>query len=297
VIGSILAVVAAHLVFALTPDPWIVAIARPTGDRLINLYNLTLGWLGPGLVLVGAAVLWRVVVRRRSLGSPPSARRPAPRWRRDFGARFLTGWLAIEGLAYLGISTFPAARRVLGVFVVLVLITCRLASRAGRLDPSRRRLVPWVAALGVSLGLLYFAVDLDDAWAERATAQRVKERVAAAGGGAIWYLATNWGGFQCYAPRAGLRPVMPDRSWLSRGDWLVIPWNIQVRNRLTLADSCVTPVAALPWGRLLPLSTRDAFYHGTRPIRRADPSWRSAVLYRVVGEGRLVGTQEHPHQR
>ena len=90
--------------------------------------------------------------------------------------------------------------------------------------------------------------------------------------------------------------MIPNRSWLERGDWLVIPWNIQVRNRLTLADSCVVRVEAVPWGRRLSVSTRDAFYRGTRPIQRPEIDWRAADLYRVIESGRLVGVQEHPYR-
>jgi hypothetical protein len=156
--------------------------------------------------------------------------------------------------------------------------------------------VPAIVATGVGLGLFYFAVDLDDAWAERHTVDRVQQTVRDAGGGSIWYLATNWGGFQYYARRAGLRAVVPGRSQLARGDWLVIPWNIEVKNRLTLADSCLDRGETMAWGRRLPVSTREAFYHGTRPLRRAEDGWRAATLYRVNQGGCLVGLQEHPHQ-
>ena len=296
VVASIALVVAAHLALALTPDAAMEAIARPLGGRLFNLYNVTLGLLGPALVIVSTAVIWRVTIRCSARAAPAAA---APRhswWRHDPDARLLMAWLAIEVFAYLTISTFPAARRTLGVLVVLLLIVCRLASRARRLAGWRRRLVPAVVALSVGLGLFYFAVDLDDAWAERATVGRVERRVAALGGGRIWYLGTHFGGFQFYAPRAGLRTVLPDRSWLERGDWLVIPWNIEVRTRLALADSCVSRVEALPWARRLPLSTRDAFYRGTRPIRRPESDWHAAVLYRVIKSGRLVRTQPHAYR-
>lgn len=285
VIASIAVVIAAHLGFFFLPE---VAVVNP--------YNLTLGLLGPLLVLVAVAVLWRFNTRRRHTRLASSGATSRMHWLRvNSDVRLLTAWLATELVAYFTITTFPAARRTLGVLVVLILITCRLTSRALRLAEWRRDLVPAIAALSVGLGLFYFAVDLDDAWSERATVGRIERRVAAMGGGRIWYLATHYGGFQFYAPRAGMLPVIPGRSWLEHGDWLVIPWNIQVRNRLTLADSSVRQVEEVPWGRRLPISTRDAFYRGTRPIQRPENDWRAADLYRVVESGCLVGVQEHPY--
>jgi hypothetical protein len=292
VIGAMVTVVAVHLVFGLAPLAVDTALARLPGGHAISLYNLTLGWLGPVLFAIVAAVIWRLSVRRRSLPT----RVPAPRWRRDPDTLFVAAWLAIEIVAYLGISTYPAARRMLGAFVVLNLVIARLASRSVRLAAWRRRLVPAIAVTGVILGLFYFAVDFDDAWSERRTVDRIQHSVLEMGGGAIWYIATSWGGFQYYAPRAGLRPVVPGRSWLERGEWLVIPWNVEVKNRLTLADSCLDRGLALDWGRYLPVATREAFYHGTRPLRRVEDSWRGGTLYRVTRSGCLVGMQEHPHQ-
>ena len=292
-VASLVLVAAAYLAFVFLPGAAVGLMARALGSRLVNPYNVTLLGLAPLLVAVCGAVLWRLNFRG---AASPSMRSPAarktPRWRSRFATRFLTLWLVTELLAYLAISPFPATRRVLGVLVVLTLIVCRLASRAVRLGGWRRRLVPVVTMLSVALGLLYFAADLDDAWAERLAVRRVQERVAANGGGRVWYLATHWGGFQFYAPRAGLRPVIPGRSWLERGDWLVIPWNIQVANRLTLADSSLRRVEALPWAGRLPVTTRGSFYRGSRPIRRPESDWTAAVLYRVVESGRLVGIHQ-----
>mgnify|MGYP003693762253 CR=1 FL=1 len=126
VIGAMVTVVAVHLVFGLAPLAVDTALARLPGGHAISLYNLTLGWLGPVLFAIVAAVIWRLSVRRRSLPT----RVPAPRWRRDPDTLFVAAWLAIEIVAYLGISTYPAARRMLGAFVVLNLVIARLASRS-----------------------------------------------------------------------------------------------------------------------------------------------------------------------
>ncbi|HET9326179.1 MAG TPA: hypothetical protein VFQ05_05340 [Candidatus Eisenbacteria bacterium] len=277
VVLAIVLVAAAHVAIAVTPE---------------SAYQLTFAWVGPVLLLVAAAVTWRMNTRR---GRRTMLRGTAPRLRGDFAVRFLTVWLAIELLAYLSISTFPAARRTLGVLIVLVLITSWLVSRAIRLVHWRRSLVWGVVALSMALGFFYFAVDLDDAQSERKTPARVRDLVAARGGGSIYYLSTSWCGFQFYAPREGLHPVVPGRTNFSRGDWLVIPWNVQVRNRLTLADSSVAFVEVVPWARRLPISTRDAYYRGTRPLRRPEADWRAADLYRVDESGQIVGVQEHPY--
>ena len=163
VIASMVVVLAAHLGLAFLPED----LGGAMGGHL-NLYNLTLGLLGPALIVVVGGVIWRLNQSRRL--------------RRDPEVRLLMAWLAIEAFAYFTISTFPAARRTFGLLVVLLLITCRLASRVLRRERWRRGLVPAIAALSVGLGLFYFAVDLDDASAERATVTRVERRVAAMGG-------------------------------------------------------------------------------------------------------------------
>ena len=86
---------------------------------------------------------------------------------------------------------------------------------------------------GVFLGLAFFALDWRGAQAHRQAAEEAARWVRDHEGGQAWYVG-HWG-FQYYAERQGLRPVVPDYSpdpgcvplpppsRLRRGDYLIVP--------------------------------------------------------------------------
>jgi hypothetical protein len=144
-------------------------------------------------------------------------------WRTRAGgvAWFLASWLALEIAGYFALSPFPAARRVLGVATVATLLAGRLAARTC-CSPGRRNLVRSVALGTVLLGLLFYAVDFREAVAQQEAVLDAAAWVRARQpGAAVWYVG-HWG-FQFYAEGAGMRPVVPGRSCLHAGDWLVMP--------------------------------------------------------------------------
>jgi hypothetical protein len=169
-------------------------------DVLFGVYGLAL-W---GAVGVAA---WRL------------CRRPNGRPRPDDW--FLALWLGLEAGGFLALSPFPAVRRVMGTVVVLTLLAGRLASRTCRHGP-RRQLVRVAVALGVLLGLLFWAVDFRAANAQRQAVRRAADCIAPEMNGreTVWYTG-HWG-FQFYAERAGMRPVVLGEP-LRRDDWLVVP--------------------------------------------------------------------------
>ena len=165
--------------------------------------------LGVALALVVVAV---VVGLRRAGERPPAARRDDA---------FLLLWLAIEIAGYFSLTPFFAVRRVMGVVVATTILVARLAG-LGSHRHGQRRLLAFVAAAGIALGLLFHAVDFREASARREAVDRALTQVRARDrAGTIWFVG-HWG-FHYYAERAGMRPVVPGESTVRAGDWLLIP--------------------------------------------------------------------------
>jgi hypothetical protein len=195
-------------------------------------------------------VCWRLGRHAHGGGEPG-------RWRAHRDTWFLLAWLGLEEAGYFALTNFAAVRRVMGIVVVLTLIAGHLASRVCR-SPGQVALVRGIAVGGALLGLAFWGVDFCDAWAEmhavevaagevreqeRESATRVRgEHLAtisvSPGAGlpatvpwaelylsgrkpTVWYVG-HWG-FQHYAERAGMVPVVPDQSQFLAGDWLVKP--------------------------------------------------------------------------
>ena len=232
--------------------------------------TLILGMLGAALV---ASLLW---ASRRLWSEDPGAEARA--------SRFLVLWLAIEAVGHLGLSPFPAVRRVLGLVVVATLVIGRVASRACR--GQRRRLAWKAATAGASLGALFWTVDFLEASAEkRAVLDTVSwlhqragptfERV---------FFAGHWG-FQFYAERAGMRPVVAGRfagaTPLRAGDWLVVPSPHVDQQRIRLESAALQAVHDLRISDPLPLTTLPGFYTGETPLHRLTGPRVEVTVYRV----------------
>jgi hypothetical protein len=135
--------------------------------------------------------------------------------------RLLAAWWLVELAGYFLLTPWPAARRVLGLVVVGTLLVGGRAAATCH-TKARRRLVRTVVALSVALGLLYQAIDIDNAAAERDVVPLATEWVRARDPvGSIWFLSHL--GLQFYGERAGWKSVIPDQSRLTTGSWLVIP--------------------------------------------------------------------------
>jgi hypothetical protein len=257
-----------------------------TSDARTGEPRLTLAWLifsAYGVVFGTAlgAVLWRLT--RFSKGAATLIRR-----RKRFQAElFLTGWLALEIVAYFGFSPIPAVRRFLGLLVVATLIIGRLAARTCR-TPQRRSLVRRVAFAGMPLALLFYAVDFRDAQVEKAavetTAKTISELNYHSPGdqSTTWYVA-RWG-FQFYAERAGMMPVFPDESRLQPGDWLALsdgPANTKAVTEY-LSRYRLEPLTKLEFTDRLPLGTMLGYYSTGIPIHHQEGPRRIVQIYRVA---------------
>jgi hypothetical protein len=241
--------------------------------------------LGCAVLLVAAAVLWRLLVNRAGSGNAMAPAVSAPAGENAFAARridlFLLGWLLIELLGCYAIWTFLASRHVFRLATVL-LLACGRVSAARLSRGGDRRLLGWVAAWGVGVGLLFFAADLSDALARRDAVQRAADQLVALGADrereSVWY-AGHWG-FQFYAESLGMKTVVPGSSRLEAGDWLVVPEGVS-RQHFWMPASRVTREALVesrsPW----PWSSIPSFYAGPIPLR-SQPEVQVVVrVYRV----------------
>jgi hypothetical protein len=207
--------------------------------------------------------------------------------------QFLLAWLGMEAVGYLVLTPFPAVRRVLGVFVVLTIVFGRLASRTCA-TPERRRLIRCVVAIGMILGLVFAAVGWLGARAYQRGAEESDAFVRSHGGGRVWYIG-HWG-FQYYAERCGMLPVvprynaaphsveLPPPSRLRRGDWLAIPEGKLEKPNLDLAALPHEEAGQIVIGDPLPLRTVPCFYDGRTPLQHHERPRLIVHIYRVTGD-------------
>lgn len=199
-------------------------------------------------------------------------------------SRFLIGWVALELAAYFVLTPFPAGRRVIGIGIAAAF--CVALKKDGVIDAGMSR--AWL--LGPLLGFLLAGIDAWDARAERDVAIQSAQFVQGKGG-TVWFNG-HWG-FQYYCERAGMRPVVPDRSKLVPGDWLVYPavpdeigfyrpfhgWAKFVPDPNCLAKE--TEFVADDW---LSGTTIPTLYGGGYPfVGRSHPRLR-VIIYRVTAD-------------
>jgi hypothetical protein len=211
---------------------------------IVTFEEIVFGALGGAGIVIGVAVVLR-------LSRPATALErwtermaahwdagPMPFWRSLVPPRpsrvtlFLLLWLLLEVVGYVRLTPFPAARRLMGVVVVITLLAGRLAALTCR-STAGRRAIYGIAAYSALLGLLIQGVDIVEARTEQGAIEEAARRIREEGdGGTVWYVG-HWG-FQYYAERAGMRAIsaydadsgpipLPPRSALKQGDWLVLP--------------------------------------------------------------------------
>jgi hypothetical protein len=197
---------------------------------------------------------------------------------RDHRGRFLTAWWLLELFGFFLLSPWPAVRRVIGLCIVGTLVLARQVGPTPRSDA--RCLVRFAAAVSVAFGILFQVIDTSDALAERAAVEETARLISGEGPAAeVWF--TGHFGMQFYAERAGWRPVVPDESRLSAGDWLVIPDRPYGRQAIDLPDAAhevMTLDVSTPW----PFDTIPAYYGGHQPIERSNGPTVRLLVYRLA---------------
>lgn len=261
---SLAAVIAGWSLFALAPEPLVASLDRFAGGRVLNHENVSLGWMGPALAVITAIA---AIAGWRS---------------RDRFARAIAVWLVLEcGIAPF-VSASASVRRVLGAIVALTLVLAWHAARAMAIERGRRLDVAIAALCGVVLALGFAAVDRDSALAEHRALDRARARTS--GPGRVAYVADHWGAFQDAARRADLIEVSAGRAPLVPGDWLLVPFGIEMRH-VALDPALVGLADSVPLPHTLPLTTRRSYYDGRLALRRVDPHWVGASIYRVTTSG------------
>lgn len=200
---------------------------------------------------------------------------------------FLVGWLAIEVGAALALTPFPAARRVIGVTVVMGLLAARAVSRLSRVN-ARYKPPRWVLAVGVGAGVAVAAIDLLDAFPEKVCA----ERAAAVTRGrpetsTVWYVG-HWG-FQYYCEAAGMRPLVPGQTLVRAGDYVVTPvypdatgFHRPYAGFVPAEPTGVAEVVAeVGWDDPLSARTVPNFYGGAEPVAGRDRPRLHVRVYRL----------------
>jgi hypothetical protein len=207
-------------------------------------------------------------------------------WRERKTELFLAGWWLLEIVAYFGLSPIPAVRRVLALLVVSTLIIGRLVVRT--VGPESI-LVRRAAFGSMLLGLLFYTVDFRDAYVEESAVEQSLQQIAAIGPPSnTWYIA-RWG-FQFYAERAGMKPVLPDESDFQPGDWLVISDSIYLPKPVSayINRYKIDPVSQVVLEDRLPLRTMLGYYSSGIPIQHHEGPRRTIRIYRVAGPATLV---------
>jgi hypothetical protein len=240
----------------------------------ITLADFLFGSLGIIVLGTAAAVLWRMCRLSQEVRWRFALRRYRVEW-------FLLLWFIVEIMGYFALSPFPAARRVMGIVVVMTFLTGRLAARTCR-SPARRRLVYYAAFGSIMLGLGFYGVDLRDALAEKQAAQQAADLLQPQAGSTVWYVG-HWG-FQFYAEHAGMRPVVPGRSRLRKGDWLVMPDERITQQMIALHDDATALRFLCRIEDSLPLRTVSCYYGGRTPLQHQEGTRVLVRIYRVTAD-------------
>lgn len=193
--------------------------------------------------------------------------------------RFLVLWLGLELVAYFVLAPFPAARRMTVLFLVMLLLGGRLV--ALRPAPERRTIVHAVAGLTAALGLLYFGVDLLEARAAREAATLAAARARLESPETpVWFVG-HWG-FQHHAVQAGMTPVVPDRSRVRAGDWLVV--HTGVPRQALAADPALVHADRIVVDDGVPLGMVPDYYAGVWPLHHREKPRAELRLLRATAD-------------
>ncbi len=255
------------LLVGLIPHRWTVIAPDVTA---VSAFWQTSGWVWLAFGAGCAGVL--LFRKKKGLG----VRSNADSW-------FLVGWLVIEMVAAVGMTPFAAARRVIGVSLVLGLLAARASSRVQRLQPARRP-PQWILAIGIGAGVAIAALDTFDAFPEKVCAEISAEYTRPGPKRSTVWFAGHWG-FQYYCERNGMQPLV---FGARAGDYVVLPIypaegffrphiGFEVREPVEVGDV----IADVEWTDWLPAQTVPNFYGGGDPVMARDYPRLHVRIYRL----------------
>lgn len=254
---------------------WALVGAAGAGFGLIAFYpieNAAFAILGTVTI---AAILWAAMKGFRCEHGGPWWR---ALWEQRRAELFLLALMILEIVAYFAVSPFGAVRRLMGLTIVSTLLVGGLAAgNAGA--PGRRRLIWGLAVFNTALGMGFYALDTREAAVfESGARQAVAEIHRHDFGARVWYLG-HWG-FQFYAERQGMKPLVPEHTQLRAGDWIVIPDRSSAAaiaaapGQLSLVDTIVIDDA-------VKLKTHPSYYAGFVPLEHRNHPRLRVALYRA----------------
>jgi hypothetical protein len=268
-IGTAVAWCVCFALVTVLPKRWLA-----TGD---DVTAGTLFWHVAGFVWLAAALACAAVLLVRV--------RKGLSFRMNTESVFVGGWLLLELGAALALTPFPAARRVIGLTLVMGIVAARGASRVSRLRPLTAP--RWALAVGVAAGGAVAATDTLDAFPEKWCAERAAEAVVARPPtSTVWYVG-HWG-FQYYCERVGMRPFVPGLAHPRPGDYVVLPvYPDGGFHRPHAGFGFTEPagaelVAEVVWDDALSAQTVPNFYGGQDPLTGRDHPRLRVRVYRVL---------------
>jgi hypothetical protein len=132
---------------------------------------------------------------------------------------------------------------------------------------------------------VFYAVDWREARAQKQAAEAAAEEAQSlAPGKTTWFLGI-WG-FEFYAERAGMRPLVLGRSQLHKGDYVVM-YDDYFRCQKQLQHLHDAPLEAVKQVQVedaLPLRTLVFYYYGATPLRCQEGPRVTAIIYRVTAD-------------
>ncbi len=255
------------------PSRW----ALPLGGAIVAAYGtLFLAPTAPALFGILGVIWWAALAASalRLVQTATSSRGEPAEGRLDL---FLVLWFVVELGVFLSTAPFPAVRRVMGLLIVATFLFGRLAARTDRLPGPRT--LQGLAAAGVVLALLFQSVDILEARAQqqapRLAAEAIRQRDPQA---RIWYVG-HWG-FQFHAEQLGMLPIVPDRSRLAPGDWVVVPDRVH-KQEVRFPIGALDPLEPVRAGDGVPLSTGHGYYGGSIALSHLDGPRLTTEVFQV----------------
>lgn len=175
---------------------------------------------------------------------------------------FLVAWCVCEIISSFVVSPFPAARRVLMVVVAFTASAGWFAVRRA----GHEALLRGVVVVAVLLGAFVQGLDYLEgrAWvnASHGAVAYARQEYPHA----TLYFTGGWG-FEFYAPRAGMAPLLEGRTQLLEGDLIAVAAIDHGEEPWFEPDPRIEEVKLLSFGNDgIPWSTQFSYYSGQRPF-------------------------------